>query len=404
MTLNNTVNLITDLERRYLECIICTELFDEDDRLPRVLPCHHSFCSICLKKLGHRKDTIKCPTCNRVHNVRKHYPFTFAKDNTIRDLKSFLHSYSDLNAFKKCCQCGHTVDITYNCHQCKIHLCGICCQQHEKENITHNLIVNKFETSLNWDVNFDICLNPQHERAKLKHFCRSSNCQCVLCPSCVIDEHRDASKHELEDIEEAFKKRKKELENDVKSLRTQISHVKWTRQNIQDNTNALQDKKDEFIRHVDAIYNRGIKVLEKRRQKLQDLYTVAFNETELKSITQKDNLDSFLRNASTCCNLSDQLINGNNMRSLLNVHQTVDTHLKQCLNIQIEDSTTDDFEEKRVYFDNYLQLFHTKVTNLENDEENEGILLFKIDEYGYIENILSGSFYKLLNYSPDHFY
>ncbi|CAC5379850.1 TRIM71 [Mytilus coruscus] len=92
--------MITELERRYLECNVCSELFDEDERIPRLLPCQHSFCSECLKRLGHRKDTIKCPSCNAVHKVKKNGPSDFPMDNTRRDLTSFLQTQSDLYAFK----------------------------------------------------------------------------------------------------------------------------------------------------------------------------------------------------------------------------------------------------------------------------------------------------------------
>ncbi|CAG2244918.1 unnamed protein product [Mytilus edulis] len=210
MASRNSVNLITELERRYLECNICTELFDEDERIPRLLPCHHPFCSECIKRLGHRKDTFKCPTCNTVHKVKRNGPLDFPKDNTRRDLTSFLQAHSELNALKKCCLCGNTVDATYTCQQCYINLCEICRHLHESENKTHTSIINKSETLQEEDI--DVCQNPNHERAKLKHFCNSSNCQTVLCPSCVIAEHRDPSKHELEDIEEAFMKRKKNWE------------------------------------------------------------------------------------------------------------------------------------------------------------------------------------------------
>ncbi|CAG2244917.1 TRIM46 [Mytilus edulis] len=111
--------------------------------------------------------------------------------------------------FQKCCICGNTSDITYNCQHCNINLCEICRCPHEKENKTHNLIVNKPTTFREEDDNLDVCQNLHHERAKLRYFCNSSNCQIVLCPLCVIAEHRDISKHELEDIDEAFEKEKR---------------------------------------------------------------------------------------------------------------------------------------------------------------------------------------------------
>ncbi|CAC5379846.1 unnamed protein product [Mytilus coruscus] len=356
MATKNSVNLITELERRYLECNICTELFDEDDHIPRLLPCHHPFCSECLKRLGRRKDTIKCPTCNAVHKVKKNEPVDFPKDNTRRDLTSFLQAHSDVNAFKKCCLCGNTVDATYKCQQCNINFCEICCHRHETENKAHNLIVNKPKTFREEDDNLDVCQNLQHEKAKLKYFCNSSNCQSVLCPSCVIAEHRDINKHELEDIEEAFEKRKNELGNDVEFLRSQILHVEATKQEVLDNTNTFQNERDEFHRKAD------------------DIFITLFSERKKsKVVTRKDNLDSFLKNADECCSLSEQLINRNSMSSFLNVHQTVAAHMKRYLNTPIEDSTCGetDSEERQIDFEDYLRLFKRNVENLENDVGSE---------------------------------
>ncbi|XP_063416455.1 transcription intermediary factor 1-beta-like [Mytilus trossulus] len=371
MTSKKTVNLISELESRYLECNICRELFDEEERIPRLLPCHHPFCSECLNKLGRRKDIIKCPTCNAVHKMQKNDPSDFPKDNTRRDLTTFLHAHSDLITLRTCNHCGNTVNVTHKCQQCNIPLCEICQRNHKTENLTHSIILSKSETFPDDDDNLDICLNPRHERAKLKYFCNSSNCQSSVCPSCVIDEHRDSSKHELENIEKAFKKRKKELGNGVKSLRRRISYVESTFQKV---SNTLQDERDEFNRELNAIYKRGIGVLEDRKQKVLDVFNIALQKKESRAVTSKDNLDSYLKNATECCNLSEQLINRNNMSSFLNVHQTIDVHLKQYLNTTFENSTDDENHfAKTINFDDILRLFKNNIENLEKSNEDADI-------------------------------
>ncbi|CAC5379851.1 unnamed protein product [Mytilus coruscus] len=278
-------------------------------------------------------------------------------------------AHSDLNALKKCCICRNTAYVTYKCQHCNIYLCEICRCQHETENKTHNLIVNNPVTFREEDDNLDVCQNLHHESAKLKYFCNSSNCQRVLCPSCVIAEHRDISKHELEDINEAFEKRKKELGNDVESLRSRILHVESTIQKIVDNTNTFQNERDEFHRKVDDIYNTGINVLEEKRKRVLDKYNIIFQMKNSKAVTKIDNLDSFLTNSKECCSLSEQLINRNSKRSFLDVHQTVEAHMKRYLNTPVEKSTSgeNDSEEKRIDFDDYLRSFERNVEILEND-------------------------------------
>ncbi|XP_071127413.1 uncharacterized protein [Mytilus edulis] len=257
-------------------------------------------------------------------------------------------------------------------------------------------IINTYETFREEDL--DVCLNPQHERAKLKHFCNSPNCQSLLCPSCVVAEHRDPSNHELEDIEETFKKKKIKLGKYIKSLRRRISQVESTMLNVQDST--LQDEKTAFLRNVDAIFNRGIKILENKRQKLVDRYNVACKQKESKDRLRKDSLDNFLKNATEYCNRSEQLINRNSMRSLLNVHQSVEAHLNMYLDMPVADLTRgeNDFEEK-IEFD-LSDLFDIKVENMEYASEKEdNELLIKLTKENKQQNYLRNTISRFKKYN-----
>ncbi|KAH3810857.1 hypothetical protein DPMN_139255 [Dreissena polymorpha] len=40
-----------DVKEEFLVCSICTREYDEEEHVPRVLPCLHTFCQQCLKKL-----------------------------------------------------------------------------------------------------------------------------------------------------------------------------------------------------------------------------------------------------------------------------------------------------------------------------------------------------------------
>jgi hypothetical protein len=43
-------------------CAICMEIFDSYLRIPKILPCGHQFCDICLQILIANSNS-KCPTC-----------------------------------------------------------------------------------------------------------------------------------------------------------------------------------------------------------------------------------------------------------------------------------------------------------------------------------------------------
>jgi hypothetical protein len=39
----HTLDLYRKTQRRFLECGVCTEIYNEDERVPRLLPCLHTF-------------------------------------------------------------------------------------------------------------------------------------------------------------------------------------------------------------------------------------------------------------------------------------------------------------------------------------------------------------------------
>ena len=60
-------NLVTKLDRNFLECGICLDRF----RQPRGLPCLHSFCQDCLEKYCKGRKHIICPNCKKVTTLPK---------------------------------------------------------------------------------------------------------------------------------------------------------------------------------------------------------------------------------------------------------------------------------------------------------------------------------------------
>lgn len=89
MSERNGYDLVKKLRQRYLECGICTEVYDEDVHVPKLLPCLHTFCIKCISTI-HKGNSLTCPLCNQMHNLNKGKLLSLPKDNTRRDLTDFL--------------------------------------------------------------------------------------------------------------------------------------------------------------------------------------------------------------------------------------------------------------------------------------------------------------------------
>lgn len=52
-----------------MECPICFIEFSSDNRVPKLIPCGHTICALCVELLidPKRKTQLTCPTCNKKH-------------------------------------------------------------------------------------------------------------------------------------------------------------------------------------------------------------------------------------------------------------------------------------------------------------------------------------------------
>ena len=79
-----------------LECKICAEPFDELERKPKILPCHHTLCLQCMRQMAfcpdnrrHRSSSqrkIKCPNDNKEFDIPSNDPANFPNDLTMMSL------------------------------------------------------------------------------------------------------------------------------------------------------------------------------------------------------------------------------------------------------------------------------------------------------------------------------
>ena len=52
-----------------VSCVVCFEQYDNKKRVPKILPCQHTYCLSCLMSIGAETIDIKCPGCRKKHKV-----------------------------------------------------------------------------------------------------------------------------------------------------------------------------------------------------------------------------------------------------------------------------------------------------------------------------------------------
>ena len=139
----------------FSECCICFEEFTD----PRVLPCYHTFCLKCLKKMGQEKrpgDNMACPFCRIEFKIPETGFEGIQKNLLLEKLKSLqkLSSSATNEIICESCNedgemCTPIIAVMY-CIECGQKICEECCKAHRRVKISkdHCLVDLKDENQI----------------------------------------------------------------------------------------------------------------------------------------------------------------------------------------------------------------------------------------------------------------
>ena len=106
-------------------CPSCFEVFNEKDKIPRNLPCGHTYCEGCLIKIREVKAGIECPIC-RKKLPREVLPSSLSKNYIAADLA--LKYRETENKLQMCPD--HSEPLQIYCETDKKNICVRCLIDH----------------------------------------------------------------------------------------------------------------------------------------------------------------------------------------------------------------------------------------------------------------------------------
>ncbi|XP_071136353.1 E3 ubiquitin-protein ligase TRIM33-like [Mytilus edulis] len=271
MTSKTPALSIEKLKRHFLECTICKEQYDVEEKHPRVLPCLHSFCYSCLGNLiKQTKNT--CPICNSDFGTENITPDLFPKDNTRRDLLDFVHA-ADENTFLACDECDENEKSVARCKDCFKFLGENCLKAHKsmKTFAKHRVFTLR-------DVTFDvnsisdfrsagICSN--HDEV-LKLYCAGKECQAPICHSCCLTSHMDDQNHVRRNIDEVYSEKKDNLLEKGIKLTNMSNELDQLSSKVVQTVEYLDENSKKVENEITAIFQIAIEMLQRRRNYLME--------------------------------------------------------------------------------------------------------------------------------------
>lgn len=292
-------------------CGICLEVYKE----PKLLPCCHTFCKLCLDKLAavsppaalnpqQRQEKLKCPECRAEHDIPKGGIADFLTDFSVEARFSPVRRAGDTaqQAKPTCSECEESgaLAIAY-CYDCEAFICESCkdalhkprrYQSHSIKLLSDSFdpLPSKLESGTNMSI---MC--PIHPSERQSAYCKQ--CMCLVCIHCVINSHQ---KHNIADVATIQKDVEEMLEAPMQHGISQIKDFEQHLKHLKSIEALVCGRIEKLESAINKAIDSEISKLEKRRKAL-------FEEAQgqMKKIwSQKDEVEMVVLGLKSALKLS----------------------------------------------------------------------------------------------------
>ncbi|XP_076465457.1 tripartite motif-containing protein 2-like isoform X2 [Babylonia areolata] len=312
MEKNRRRNLIFDEERfedTFLKCLICREAYNQHDKMPKMLPCHHTFCLYCLCQMfrveGEFRQAltsafrgmpmavkIQCPTCREGLITSEAELRRLPNDHTIVDLLSFVKDTG----------------------RSEVQYCS------------------------------------KHQMQPLHFFCEP--CIQPVCCDCTVIDHKEAKGHVVVNVDEALNKYTPILNDTMKDIEGQRQELTRKKQSLEQAKETVEQIQQDLTKHIRSVFDRIRTALDEREQQLYDLSSREIHrkrqmiEGHLTTLTERESSLSCqfsgLQQARDEKDISQMFLGHKTARELLQKHVHVPTDCVKDFNVTFQFSTRTD--------------------------------------------------------------
>lgn len=232
-------------------CDWCGEEYNKKERLPKHLPCFHTFCISCMEKWS--DNPIVCPRCSRstLVPVSLLVPnFTIIEDIEVRNREKTPDN---------CEMCDDEHLACAQCIQCNQIMCDVMRKAHLKTRLTKtHRVVSLPQISVPFQPPPSLCLR---HRLELIFLCSEDNK--MICKECLALQHRS---HAHISITAAFVKAKKQMLSLLNAARKHCSLLKQTIVKIQKKQTTVSDAQRKVKEEIISFFN-GVERAARQRKK-----------------------------------------------------------------------------------------------------------------------------------------
>lgn len=224
-------NLIFDEERfeeTFLKCLICRESYNDKEKVPKMLPCHHTFCMECLCQM-------------------------FRVEGEFRQ--------SLTSAFR-----GMPLAVKIQCPSCRE---GLITSEAELRRLPNDHTILELLTFVKDTGKSDVQYCSKHQLQPLNFFCEP--CIQPVCCDCTVIDHKESKGHIVVNVEEALQKYTPILDDTMTDIKTQKLELATQRDALEMAAESVDQIQQDLTEHIRSIFDRIKTALEEREKELYDM-------------------------------------------------------------------------------------------------------------------------------------
>jgi len=257
---------LSELERE-VTCAVCLHQYTE----PKVLPCLHYYCKLCVIKMAAKKNPLTCPECRKETKVTAGKEEELPTAHFINRLKELYAKQEKALSGKVCCEIctKHRIQAESFCKQCEKFICRRCVESHTFMTSLfegHKVISIEDFKKLSQDEVFSKNSSKKkclvHDKT-LKIYCY--RCEALICRDCIIIDHKD---HKIQFNDAAANKKREHFKESITlltKLDTQLSEASST---INKASKEIKEQRDHLASEIESSFKVLQIILDDRKKEL----------------------------------------------------------------------------------------------------------------------------------------
>ncbi|OWF56684.1 E3 ubiquitin-protein ligase TRIM56 [Mizuhopecten yessoensis] len=285
------------VQQEFLRCNACSEDYDEEIHIPRVLPCLHTHCQVCIRKLS-TTNIIICPNCR----TKNRLPTTGVRglpiDTTRRNLCEFI-KLRKTDSCITCKDCPEDNEASGFCKDCNIYLCLDCKETHKRSIATRSHEILKIE-NMKVFAGSEVfrrrlkCTKSGHEGQLLAFYCSKKECRAPLCKVCIERDHKTSEGHVVQNIEEVQQLKMTELKRVFCHLGDMVTFTRTIVEQLEQEILNIDIREFEMEKELESTFTECQRMLEKRKDDLKAEISKICKRQRVVLVSKSEKMGNFI--------------------------------------------------------------------------------------------------------------